>query len=290
MIEFIGALVSGALTAVPIFLVASGLTVVYGALGVLNFAHGAVFMVGAFLTVQFLGGAAVAWTTYLVVVLATAVACALLAVVVELVAFRRLYRKEHLLGLLASFALLFVLQGAAQRIWGLAPRTQPAPRELSGSVDVAGVVVSEYALATATMSAVVGAVLWLLLRRSAVGKQLQAVADDREMAEAVGIRADRVGMFAFAVSGFLAGAAGAMLAPQGAIDVGLSERYLILGFAIIILGGVGSLRGALFGALGLGVLVSMLSSYAPTLVGFGTFVGLAAGLLLRRRAIVQEAT
>ncbi|WNI19002.1 branched-chain amino acid ABC transporter permease [Actinacidiphila sp. ITFR-21] len=286
MSTLVGALLNGILTAVPIFLVASGLTIVYGTMRVLNFAHGALFMVGAFLLSQFLGAKAVSWYAFLLAALLCGLCVAVLAAVIEVGVFRRLYAKPHIVGLLASFAILFAAQGAAQLIWGLVPLSQQPPRGVTGPVHLLGTVISRYSIAEAVVGAVVAVGLWLLLKRSRLGRLLRAVADDREMAEALGIRADRMGLTAFALSGFLAGIAGSLLAPVSSIDISLAQTYLILSFAVIILGRPGSLRGALLAALGLGVFNSLLSSYVPDLLAFGTYIGLAAGLLIRRREAI----
>lgn len=286
MSTLVGTLLNGILSAIPIFLVASGLTIVYGTMRVLNFAHGALVMVGAFLLSEFLGSKAVDWYVFLFAALLCGVCVAALAALIEIGVFRRLYAKPHIVGLLASFAILFIAQGGSQLIWGLVPLSQQPPKGIVGPVHLLGTVISRYAIAEAAVSAVVAVGLWALLKRSRLGRQLRAVADDREMAESLGIRADRIGLVAFALSGFLAGIAGSLLAPVSSVDISLAQTYLILSFAVIILGRPGSLRGALVAAIGLGIFNSVLSSYVPSLLAFGTYIGLAAGLLIRRREAI----
>jgi branched-chain amino acid transport system permease protein len=281
-----GTVLSGVLSALPIFLVASGLTIVYGTLRVTNFAHGAFFMIAAYLMTNFTGAKSTSWYGFTGAILLSAVCVAALAAAVELLVFRRLYSKPHVMGLLASFAILFVAEGASQLIWGLVPRSQPPPRGIDGAIHIFGAVISKYSVAEAVVAVVVALLLWLLLQRSRMGRELRAVADDRSMAEAVGIRADRIGLAAFAASGFLAGIAGGLLSPVSSIDTSLAQTYLILSFAVIILGGLGSLRGALLAAIALGILDSVLSNYASSLLGYGTYFGLAAGLLIRRRGAI----
>lgn len=287
MSELIGALMTGVLTGIPIFLVASGLTIVYGTMRVLNFAHGGLFMIGAFLISHFLASREVSWYAFLLTTLLCGVIVATLSAVIEVGVFRRLYDEPHIIGLLASFAILFVAQGACQLIWGLVPKSQHPPEGVAGPVHLLGTVISKYSIAEAVVSAVIMVGLWFLLKRSPMGRQLRAVADDREMAEAIGIRASRIGLVAFALSGFLAGVAGALLAPVSSIDIGLAHTYLILSFAVIIIGRPGSLRGALIASLGLGIFNSLLNSYVPALLAFATYIGLAGGLLIRRREAIS---
>jgi branched-chain amino acid transport system permease protein len=284
--EFLGALISGILGATPLFLVASGLTIVYGTLGVINFAQGALFMVGGFLMFQLLSGQTVSVWEFFGAVLACGLLVGIFTMVIERLVFRRLYFKPHIMGLLASFGLLFLAEGLCQQIWGLDDLTQNTPSGLTGFVSVHGVAISDYMLVDAAVAGVFAALLWLMLQKSGTGRKLRAVADDRTMADAVGIRSDRIGILAWGVSGLMAGIAGALLAPLSAIDINLAQTYLILSFAVIILGGIGSVKGALVASIGLGLLTSFLAAYASGFLGYGVYIGLAAGMLIRRQEML----
>jgi branched-subunit amino acid ABC-type transport system permease component len=268
-------------TGLPLFLIASGLTLVFSVMRVLNFAHGALFMIGAYLAVSLLSGHSVAIGVFAGAVLVTGLAVAAMSVVTERVVFRRLYGSPEVVGLLASFALLLILNGLVQLIWGSDPRTQAQAHDLGGVVRIIGNQVSSYNLVLIVVAAVIGLALAAALRWTRAGAAIKATAEDRVMAEAMGINVSRVGLGVFAVGGLLAGLAGALLAPTVSVDPNLALTFIIQSFGAIIIGGLGSVEGAIVGALFISLVDAILVYAAPGILDYGVYIAIGAVMLVR---------
>lgn len=268
-------------TGLPLFLIASGLTLIFGVMRVLNFAHGALFMIGAFLLTSLLSGNAVAVPVFIGAVLVTGLAVGAMSVVTERVVFRRLYGAPEVVGLLASFALLLILSGVVQIIWGSDPRTQANANGLGGAVQIFGNQVTSYNLVLIVVSAVIGLILAGALRWTRIGSMVKATAEDRVMAEALGINVTRVGLGVFAVGGLLAGLAGGLLAPTVSVDPSLALTFIIQGFGAIIIGGLGSVEGAVVGALVISLVDAILVYAAPGLLDYGVYIAIGAVMIVR---------
>jgi branched-chain amino acid transport system permease protein len=259
-------------TGLPLFLIASGLTLIFSVMRVLNFAHGALFMIGAFLVSSLLSGRAVAVPVFVGAVLVTGLAVAAMSVATERVVFRRLYGSPEVVGLLASFALLLILSGVVQLVWGSDPRTQAQARGLGGVVRIFGNETATYNLVLIIVAAVIGLALAGALRWTRAGAKVKATAEDRVMAEALGINVGLVALGVFAVGGLLAGVAGSLLAPTVSIDPSL---------ALTFIGGLGSVEGAMVGALLIGLVDAVLVVVAPGLLDYGVYIAIGAVMLVR---------
>lgn len=288
------AIIGGIAYGVPLFLVASGLTLVYGVLRVLNFAHGGLLMVGAYLFAWALGGRSVSLWEFIGAVIGAGVVVGLLGILVERGMFSRLYAAGTEVSLLGSYGLLLFLTGIAPVIWGNAPLTQALPSALSGQVTIAGSAVSVYEFVEVGVGVAVAAGLFLLLKRTRLGVQATAVAEDREMSRALGIRAARVSGLVFVLGCALAGLAGAVVAPTTAVSVDLASSFILTAFAAVIIGGLGSVEGALIAAVGLGIIDSLCVTYLPSVEPYSFYIVLAImlivrpqGLLGRRQALGQ---
>lgn len=288
------AIIGGIAYGVPLFLVASGLTLVYGVLRVLNFAHGGLLMVGAYLFAWALGGRSVSLWEFIGAVIGAGIVVGLLGILVERGMFSRLYAAGTEVSLLGSYGLLLFLTGIAPVIWGNAPLTQALPSALSGRVTIAGSAVSVYEFVEVGVGVAVAAGLFLLLKRTRLGVQATAVAEDREMARALGIRAARVSGLVFVLGCALAGLAGAVVAPTTAVSVDLASSFILTAFAAVIIGGLGSVEGALIAAVGLGIIDSLCVTYLPSVEPYSFYIVLAImlivrpqGLLGRRQALGQ---
>jgi branched-chain amino acid transport system permease protein len=268
-------------TGLPLFLIASGLTLIFSVMRVLNFAHGALFMIGAYLVTSLLSGQSVAVPLFVGAVLATGIAVAAMSVVTERVVFRRLYGAPEVVGLLASFALLLILSGIVQLAWGPDPRTLGQAQGLGGVVQVFGNQVTSYNLVLIVVAAVIGLALAAVLRWTRIGAMVKATAEDRVMAEALGINVSRVALGVFAVGGLLAGLAGSLLAPTLSIDPSLALTFIIQSFGAIIIGGLGSVEGAVVGALLISLVDAILVYAAPGLLEYGVYVAIGVVMLLR---------
>ncbi|WP_107764353.1 branched-chain amino acid ABC transporter permease [Nocardioides terrigena] len=285
MNDLVPIVVAGIAQGVPIFVVASGLTLIYGVLHVLNFAHGGFFLIGALIVTTTLQGPSLA--AFGLSVLLAGVGVMLIGVVSEVAVFRPLYKAGSTVSFLGAFALFLALVGIALLIWGTNPRTVAYPEALNGSFDVGGARVGQYDLALVAVGGVIAAGLYLLLTRTSLGTRVRAVSHDRTMALALGIRVQRVSTSIFAIGAFLAGVAGALIAPVSSIDesLALSSDYMLPAFIVIIVGGLGSVPGALIAALALGVLESALFRVAPSLSGFSYYLVVALFLMFRPQGI-----
>ena len=278
--QLLGVLITGIAAGVPLFLTASGLTLIYGVMRVLNFAHGALFMLGAYMAATWLHGG-VAPGGFPLAVVAAAVAVAAVGVLIERVVFRRLYGSDEVVGLLASYALLLSLVGLSQLVWGVDPLSVPIPKLLSSAIQNGPIVIGYYYILLTAAGAVVALGLWLLVDRTSFGRAIRATAYDRDMASAIGIPVERIGMGVFALGAALAGFAGALQSPLVAVDASLAFSFIVQAFAVVLIGGLGSVAGSLAGAVVLGIVQTVLISYAPAVAGYGVYATLGIIMLAR---------
>ena len=233
-----------------LFLLAAGLTLVFGIMDMINLAHGSLYMLGAYLAAS----AGAASGSFLVGTLAGVAGAALFGVLLEVSLLRRLYARDHLSQVLGTFALLMMANEAVRFIWGSQPIALSPPAALSGPVELLpGFSYPAYRLLIIGVGLAVALALWALITRTRVGMRVRAGASNREMAMAMGTDVKRLFTALFALGAALCGVAGALLGPLLAVQVGMGESILILAFVVIVIGGIGSMRGALLGALLVGV-------------------------------------
>lgn len=244
---FIQALNSLAL-GMNLFIIASGLTLIFGLLRVVNFAHGAFFMLGAYVSFS-----AATWAGSFWIGLAAAVAVlAACGWAIERGLLRLLYEREPLTQLLFTFALVLILGDVAKIVWGTDQHTVSYPPGLDGAVDLGIAYFPAYSLLLCLLGPAVAAGLWLLVEHTRWGRVMRAATEDREMVAALGIDASRVYAGVFAAGAALAGAGGALAAPRVALTPGMDATVIVDCFIIVIIGGLGSLWGSFLGALLLG--------------------------------------
>ncbi len=233
-----------------LFLLAAGLTLVFGIMDMINLAHGSLYMVGAYLVAAATAASGSFWLG-----LAAGVAgAALFGVLLELTVLRRLYTRDHLSQVLGTFALLLMCNEAVRFIWGSQPVLLSAPDALAGPVELLpGFYYPAYRLLIIAVGLLVALGLWGLITRTRVGMQLRAGAANREMALAMGVPVRALFTALFGLGAALCAVAGGLLGPLLAVQVGMGESILILAFVVIVIGGIGSVRGALLGALLVGV-------------------------------------
>ena len=258
-----------------LFLLAAGLTLVFGIMDMINLAHGSLYMLGAFLAatlVQATGSFALG------VVLAVP-ATAAIGMLLEMSVLRTLYARDHLSQVLATFALILIFNEAVRIVWGSdLPLAMPAA--LSGPVELLpGMFYPAYRLLIIGVGAAVAALLYLLVARTRIGMRVRAGASNREMALAMGVDIRRLFTLLFGVGAGLCAVAGALLGPLLAVQVGMGENILILAFVVIVVGGIGSIRGALVGAVLVGLVDTIGRAFLPLLFGlfFQPRVASAAG-------------
>ncbi|WP_068109338.1 branched-chain amino acid ABC transporter permease [Tropicimonas marinistellae] len=245
---------------VMLFLMAAGLTLIFGVMGLINLAHGSLYMIGAF------AAAAVAGATgsFLLALLAALVAAALAGALVELAIIRRLYNKDHLDQVLATFALILIFSEGTRWLFGSFPLYLDTPDWLSGPVRLpGGVLYPAYRLALIVFGFAVAAGLWLLITRTRLGIKIRAGENDREMIAALGVDITRLYTLVFALGAGLAGLAGALVGAIQSVQVGMGEPVLILAFVVIVIGGIGSIGGALVAALLVGLTDTLGGIFLP---------------------------
>mgnify|MGYP001819932826 FL=1 len=247
---------------VMLFLMAAGLTLIFGVMGLINLAHGSLYMVGAF------AAAAVAGVTgsFVLALVAAMAAAALAGGVIETAVIRRLYNTDHLDQVLATFALILIFSEGTRWIFGSFPLFLDIPDALSGPVTLPGGI--QYPLYRLVLIGVglVGAIgLGLLINRTRIGIQIRAGENDREMIAALGVDISRLYTVVFALGAALAGLAGALVGAIQSVQVGMGEPVLILAFVVIVIGGIGSIKGALVGALLVGLTDTLGGIFLPEL-------------------------
>ena len=249
---FVAQVLAGIANGALYFLVASGLTLLWGALGVVNLAHGSFFMLAAFagaVCIQTWGPELGLLLALLLVPLATAIFGGLL----EISLFRRVYASGMWGQLLVSFGLVLLLNNVARLIFGTGARSMPPPKFLSGFVELAGFRLASYQLAVLAVTAVVAVYLWYLLSRSRTGRLIRATVDDPQMLGAIGVDVRRLRTMVMAIAALLAGIAGVITVPRGAINLGLDVQIVVIAFAVIVIGGLGAVWGALVAAMIIGI-------------------------------------
>jgi branched-chain amino acid transport system permease protein len=233
-----------------LFLLAAGLTLVFGIMDMINLAHGSLYMVGAYAVATL---TTVTGSFWLGLVLGVAAAAAV-GVLLEVTVLRRLYERDHLSQVLGTFALLLMCNELVRLIWGAQPITLNPPEALSGPVQLAeGFYYPAYRLFIIAVGLAVALFLYVLITRTRVGMQVRAGAANRDMALAMGSNVTRLFSAVFGVGAALCAVAGGLLGPLLAVQVGMGESILILAFVVIVIGGIGSVRGAFYGALLVGV-------------------------------------
>lgn len=233
-----------------LFLISAGLTLIFGVMGLINLAHGSLFMAGAFAC------AAVAKATgsFFAGLAASIAAAAVAGALVERLVIRRLYDRDHLDQVIATFALILIFSEGTRWLFGSFPLYLDVPPVLSGSVPLpGGITYPLYRLAIIGVGLAVAASLFLLVNRTRLGMRIRAGETDREMIAALGVDIGKLYTIVFALGAGLAGLAGAMIGPIQSVQVGMGEPVLILAFVVIVIGGIGSIGGALAAALLVGL-------------------------------------
>ena len=249
---------------VMLFLMAAGLTLVFGIMGMINLAHGSLYMVGAYVcaTVYQLTG------SFLLALAVTLCASAAVGMAVERVALRTLYSRDHLDQVLATFGLILFFNELTKIIWGPRALFLDVPAALSGSVQIIpGVDYPLYRLAIIVVGGVVAFALYWLIVRTRLGMMIRASASNQEIIGALGVNVPLLYTLVFGLGALLAGLAGAMAGPVWAVEVGMGENILILTFVVIVIGGIGSVRGALVGSILVGFIDIMGRAFLPATLG-----------------------
>jgi branched-chain amino acid transport system permease protein len=250
-------LLNGIQMGILLFLLASGLTLVFGIMDLMNLAHGSLYMIGAYIS-----AAVTIWADSFLLGLAVALpATLLLGIVLELVIIRRLYARGHLDQVLATFGMILFFNEFVRLVWGPAGMSVPLPQFLRGSVDLFGLPYPVYRMAVILVGLAVAAFLYWLVVRTRTGMLIRAGASNRPMVGMLGVDIARVFTLVFGLGAALAALAGVMAGPIFSVTIGMGEQILILTLVVIVVGGIGSIRGAFVGALMIGVIDSLARTF-----------------------------
>lgn len=263
MTLFLEQLLNGVQFGVMLFLLAAGLTLIFGIMGVINLAHGSIYMIGAY------AGTWVAAETgsFWLGIPAALAAAAIAGIAIEFLVVRRLYTRDHLDQVLATFALILIFNQTITILFGRQPLFVSMPPVLDGSVELLpGLFYPVYRLAIIAVGLLVAAGLYILINRTRIGMLVRAGSTNREMVRALGVDVRLLYTLVFGLGALLAGLAGFMAGPILAVQVGMGEQILITTFVVVVIGGVGSIRGAFFASLVLGVVDTSLRAYLPGLL------------------------
>ena len=253
-------LLNGLQFGLMLFLLAAGLTLVFGIMDMINLAHGSLYMVGAYLAAT----VAAATGSFVTAVLAAMAGAAIVGMLLETALLRQLYQRDHLSQVLATFALLLIANEVVRIVWGPQALTLNPPEALAGPVELLpGFTYPSYRLLIIGVGLAVAVLLYVLVSKTRVGMLVRAGASNREMAQAMGVNVKRLFTLVFGVGAALSALAGAMLGPLLAVEVGMGESILILAFVVIVIGGIGSIRGALAGAILVGVVDTLGRTLLP---------------------------
>lgn len=248
---------------VLLFLVAAGLTLVFGVMDFINLAHGVQYMLGAYLGAALAAATGSFWWG-LALALPAALAAGLL---LEVLVFRHLYARDHLSQVLATFGVILFLNEAVKVVWGAAPLQVPIPPLLEGGIEIMpGLQYPIYRVAVLAAGIGTAVALWWLVERTRAGMLVRAGATNAPMVSALGVDIDRLFTLVFAFGAMLAGFAGCMAAPVFSVEPGMGDNLLILAFVVIVIGGIGSIRGAFIGALLVGLVDTLLRSFSVDLL------------------------
>ncbi len=256
-------LLNGLQLGVMLFLMAAGLTLIFGVMGLINLAHGSLYMIGAFACAT----VAAATGSFWIGLIASLAAAAGVGAIIEVAVIRRLYDRDHLDQVLATFALILILSEGARWLFGSFPLYLDIPPVLQGAVPLPGGGQYQlYRLAIIGVGIAVAIGLYLLISRTRLGMRIRAGESDREMIGALGVDIGTLYTVVFALGAALAGLAGALVGALQSVQVGMGEPVLILAFVVIVIGGIGSIKGALVGAIIVGVVDTMGRFLLPSLL------------------------
>jgi branched-chain amino acid transport system permease protein len=261
-----------------IFLTASGLTLVFGILGIINLSHGSFYMLGAYLSLTLTG---LLGDVFLALALGIPIAF-LFGAAVEWLFIRHLYARDHLQQVLLTFGLILIFNELQRIIWGTRPHSVAIPSYLSGSVKLSDVLsYPVYRIAVAALCVLLALGMMFVIQRTRVGRMIRAGESNREMVETLGIDTRILFRFVFAAGVALAAAAGIVAAPIESVYPGIGERVLIISFVVVVIGGIGSIRGAFVGALLIGLADAFGKVFLPQFASFMVYGLMAAVLIVR---------
>ena len=274
-------LLAGVSNGMLLFLISAGLSLIFGVLRILNFAHGALFMLGAFIAVSATALLPESAGGFLAALIGASAGLAVPGAAIEVGLLRRIYRAPHEFQLLVTFALVFILGDATKLIWGREDNSVAVPALLAGSAQALGITFPTYRLFLIGVGVAVALALWVVLHRTRWGVLVRAATMDRAMLSALGVNTRRLFTTVFALGAALAGFGGALAAPIVAVGPGLHVQVIIDAFVVVVIGGMGSVLGALVASLLVGIVNAFGVLAFPGLAVVLTFACMAIVLIVR---------
>ncbi len=286
-------LIDGFIYASWLFLVAAGLTVIYGVMRILNMAHGSLYALGAYAAASALGWYYAEGGENLVMAFAIIAASAILigaltGLAIERGLLRLMYGRDEILMLLITFAVLLILEDVMKLIWGTTPYFAYQPYAALGRINIDVLTVSRYDLLVLAVSVVIGVGLWFWLERTKIGKILRSIIHDREVSEAMGVNVRRMFTITFMIGATLGAIAGGITAPIISVVPGLGVEVIVLAFAVVVTGGLGSITGAAVGAVIVGLARATSIHTMPELELFIIYAVMAGVLIFRPHGLFGQ--
>jgi branched-chain amino acid transport system permease protein len=282
-------LIDGVMAASMMFIVAVGLTLIYGVMKILNVAHGSLFALGAYTAATFAGlwltGGYAPMGSYAALIVAAIVVGLIAGPVIERGLLRFMYGRDEMVLVLVTYAVFLILEDLTKLMFGVDPILVAQPYALLGNLDIGPLTYPTYSVALIGVALIVGAVLAFVVNKTKSGKMLRAVIHDREMSAAMGINVARVYLITFTVGAMLAALGGALTAPTTSVQPGMGAEKIVLAFAIVVIGGLGSLGGAALGALIVGIVQAAAVHWKPELELFSIYIVMAVVLIVRPKGL-----
>lgn len=272
---------NGLTYAMFLFLIASGLSLIFGVLRILNFAHGSLYMLGAYFTQQFVSLFINAPGHFWWAVILASLTVALIGVVIERFFLRHLYTREELYQLLFTYALVLILSDFAKIIWGTGQFSVSRPAILKGAVSILGQYFPKYNIVIILLGPCIAFTFWFIILRTRWGRKIRAAALDREMLGSLGVNVSRLFTVVFFIGAWMAGLGGALVSPVSAIVPGMDVEIIINAFIVVVIGGLGSFWGTFLGSLIVGQVYALGILAFPKLSLAFIYVLMALVLILR---------
>lgn len=287
-------LIDGFIYASWLFMVAAGLTVIYGVMRILNMAHGSFYALGAYAAASSIGwyyggGGDQLWLSFLLLAGCALLIGALIGLAVERGILRFMYGRDEILMLIVTFALLLILEDAMKLIWGTSPYFAYQPYTALSRINLGILTVSGYELMLVGLSVVIGVALWFWLERTRIGKILRSIIHDREVSAAMGVNVQLMFTLTFMVGATLGAIAGGFTAPIISVVPGIGIEVIVLAFAVVVTGGLGSITGAAIGAVTVGLARATAVHTAPQLELFMIYAVMATVLIFRPHGLFGQA-
>jgi len=287
--EVLAVIIDGIIYSSWLFIIALGLTLIYGVMKILNIAHGSLYALGAYAAAslggRWLAGGHAPLGTYVMLVLAAVIVGSVAGPLIERGILQRMYGREEIVLVLATYALFLILEDVIKLVWGVNPYFISEPYGLMGSVELGGLTYPVYNAVLLLVSILTGSTLAWALGRTRRGKMLLAVIHDREISAALGLNVRRVYLVTFTLGTMLAAIGGALTAPTISVAPGIGVEVIVLAFAVVVIGGLGSFAGAALGALIVGLLRSAAVHYLPQVELFSIYLAMALVLIVRPKGL-----